>query len=96
MLQGKNIVITGAASGIGKRTAELALSMGANVYCVDRNQPDQDSGQFLQADLGTQQGVDVLIEHPDFLQKRRCCQVFQHGIVINLRGRQSDREVGQR
>ncbi len=62
MLLGKNIVITGAASGIGKRTAELALSMGANVYAVDRNQPDQVSGQFLQADLGTQQGVNALIE----------------------------------
>lgn len=62
MLMGKNIVITGTASGIGRRTAELALAMGANVFSVDRNVPDQPIGQFIQADLGSAKGVQELID----------------------------------
>ena len=62
MLLGKNLVVTGAASGIGQRTAELAQSMGATVYSVDRNVPDRPVGHFVQADLASQAGVDALIE----------------------------------
>ncbi len=62
MLIGKNIVITGAASGIGKRSAELAQSMGANVFSVDRNQPSDPVGHFIEADLGTATGVQALID----------------------------------
>lgn len=35
MLDKKNIVITGAGSGIGRATSLLAASYGANVLCVD-------------------------------------------------------------
>ncbi len=62
MLMGKNIVVTGTASGIGKRTAELAQSMGANVYSVDRDTPANPIGHFLQADLGSADGVQALID----------------------------------
>ncbi|CUH63382.1 2,5-dichloro-2,5-cyclohexadiene-1,4-diol dehydrogenase [Thalassovita gelatinovora] len=61
MLMGKNIVVTGAASGIGKRTAELAQAMGANVFSVDRNTPDNPVGHFIAADLGSADGVAALI-----------------------------------
>ena len=61
MLLGKNIVVTGAASGIGQRTAELAQSMGANVFSVDRNTPANPVGHFTAADLGSQDGVNALI-----------------------------------
>lgn len=61
MLMGKNIVVTGAASGIGQRTAELAASMGANVFSVDRNEPDRRIGHFVRADLGSEKGVEDLI-----------------------------------
>lgn len=61
MLMGKNIVVTGAASGIGQRTAELAQSMGANVFSVDRNTPEKPVGHFIAADLGSPAGVDALI-----------------------------------
>ena len=36
-LQGRTIVVTGAAQGIGKATVELAIELGANVVAVDLN-----------------------------------------------------------
>ena len=36
-LQGRTIVVTGAAQGIGKATAELAIELGANIVGVDLN-----------------------------------------------------------
>lgn len=33
--KGKNVVITGAASGMGKAAAELLVELGANVYALD-------------------------------------------------------------
>lgn len=36
-LQGKTVIVTGAAQGIGRATAELAIRMGANVVAVDLN-----------------------------------------------------------
>ncbi len=37
-LQGKTVLITGAASGIGKATAKLCAQMGANTILVDLNE----------------------------------------------------------
>ncbi len=62
MLLGKTIVVTGAASGIGQRTAELAQAMGATVFAVDRNVPERPVGHFVQADLGSEAGVAALID----------------------------------
>ena len=39
MINGKTIVITGVASEIGKRTAELASVMQADVIGIDVNEP---------------------------------------------------------
>lgn len=36
-LEGRNIIVTGAAQGIGRGVAELALELGANVAVVDLN-----------------------------------------------------------
>ena len=33
--QGKNVVITGAASGMGRAAAQLLVDAGANVYALD-------------------------------------------------------------
>ena len=33
--EGKTVVVTGAASGMGKATAELLVELGANVYALD-------------------------------------------------------------
>lgn len=60
MLFGKTIVITGVASGIGRRTAELAADLGAEVIGIDRTTPAQTVGQFLAGDLSTQAGVEAI------------------------------------
>lgn len=62
MLFGKKIVVTGVASGIGQRTAELALHLGAEVIGIDRAKPEQRFGEFLAGDLGTFDGVKAIID----------------------------------
>lgn len=57
MLFGKTIVVTGVSSGIGRRTAELAGQLGAEVIGIDRVKPEQTFGQFLQGDIATLEGV---------------------------------------
>ena len=61
MHQNKTIVVTGAASGIGAATARLLAQQGANVIGVDRNQPAEQVGEFLQADLSDPASIDHLI-----------------------------------
>ena len=53
MLFGKTIVITGVASGIGARTAELAAQLGADVIGIDLRAPAQTLAGFLEADLSS-------------------------------------------
>ena len=61
MLFGKTIVITGVASGIGRRTAELAGQMGAEVIGIDRTPPAQPAGAFIAGDIGTPAGVEAIV-----------------------------------
>jgi NAD(P)-dependent dehydrogenase (short-subunit alcohol dehydrogenase family) len=63
MLFGKTILITGAASGIGARTAELAGQLGADVIGVDVREPIAAVGSFVKADISSRAGVDDLIAH---------------------------------
>lgn len=62
MIYGKTLVVTGVASGIGRRTAELAAAMGADVIGVDVNAPAVAAGHFVKADLSSPDGVSALIE----------------------------------
>lgn len=61
MHQNNTIVVTGAASGIGAATARLLAQQGAKVIAVDRNQPAESVGEFIQADLSEQASIDRLI-----------------------------------
>ncbi|HVY19805.1 MAG TPA: coniferyl-alcohol dehydrogenase [Bauldia sp.] len=57
MLYGKTIVVTGVASGIGARTADLAAGFGADVIGIDRVKPADGIANFIAADLGSPAGI---------------------------------------
>lgn len=61
MLNGKTIIVTGAASGIGAATAAFAVAQGANVISVDVNSPAKPVGRFFQADLSDKASIDRLV-----------------------------------
>ncbi len=61
MLKGKNIIVTGAASGIGSATAALAQADGAHVIAVDINAPANSIGRFIKADISNRASIDRLI-----------------------------------
>jgi NAD(P)-dependent dehydrogenase (short-subunit alcohol dehydrogenase family) len=61
MLFGKTILITGVASGIGARTAELAGQMGADVIGVDVREPPQGQASFIRGDISTANGVAEIL-----------------------------------
>ncbi len=60
MFQGKTVVVTGAASGIGAATAALLAERGADVIAVDLNRPQREFGRFLRADLSDPASIDTL------------------------------------
>ena len=60
MLFGKTIVITGVASGIGARTAELAGQLGADVIGIDLRAPTLPLSGFIAADLGSKDAIDAI------------------------------------
>lgn len=62
MLFGKTIVVTGVSSGIGRRTAELAGQLGAEVIGIDRVKPAQTFGTFVEGDISSAAGVAALVE----------------------------------
>ncbi|MBN3845895.1 SDR family oxidoreductase [Paraburkholderia sp. Ac-20342] len=58
-LQGKTILITGAASGIGAACAATVRAQGARVIAVDRNEPAAGlCDQFIRADLAQADSID--------------------------------------
>lgn len=70
-LEGKNILITGASSGIGKAVAVACSKMGARVYITGRNSQrlaetasaaGSSLGDAYAADLGIQTDVDRMVD----------------------------------
>ncbi len=85
-LTGKNILITGASSGIGKATALLCAEMGAQVWITGRNkerlnevflQLAGENHQQIVADLTTEEGLDTIVDFTDQLDG----VVFSAGIT---------------
>ncbi|HEV7310361.1 coniferyl-alcohol dehydrogenase [Ensifer sp.] len=61
MLDGKTIVITGVSSGIGARTAELAIAQGADVIGIDVSEPPAVRGAFLKGDISNPDGIAAIV-----------------------------------
>ena len=63
MLNGKTIVVTGAASGIGQETARVLRSLGARVIGIDRHEWDRSNVDAAhQADLSDPDSVDAVAD----------------------------------
>ena len=60
--EGKNVVITGSASGMSKSATELLLELGANVYAIDINKIDLPVTKSFQADLSKKEEIDKIIK----------------------------------
>ncbi len=57
--QGKVCVVTGAASGMGKATAEMLVDLGAKVYALDWNTVEVDGiTEFISVDLSNKDSID--------------------------------------
>ena len=76
--EGKNVVITGAASGMSRSATELLLELGANVYAIDINPIDLPVKEAFQADLSKKEEIDkVMRELPEKIDAIFLC----HGIA---------------
>lgn len=62
MLEGKTIIVTGVASGIGAETARQLKAHGARVVGIDRNEPSDPVDQFHKVDLTDEAALDALVE----------------------------------
>lgn len=76
--QNKNIVITGAGSGMGKEAARLLTELGANVYAAVRRKPlDFEVTKEIRTELSTKEGLDdFLAQLPEEIEALFLC----HGI----------------
>ena len=60
----KICVVTGAASGIGKATAELLVELNAEVYALDiTKQNIPGVKEFIEVDLSNKESIDEAMEH---------------------------------
>ncbi|GAA6189758.1 benzoate diol dehydrogenase BenD [Litorivita sp. NS0012-18] len=60
--EGKIMVVTGAAQGIGRRVAELAACEGAKVLIVDRSPARKDAVSAIRNAGGTAEAISVNLE----------------------------------
>ncbi len=79
-MQGKNILIVGASSGIGHALAEQLQTQGATLFTAGRHQPEGIQSTHMVWDVAQSPAVDALNQLPDTL----------HGLVycpgtINLK-----------
>lgn len=79
-MQGKNILIIGASSGIGHALAQQLQAQGATIFTAGRTQPDGIQSTHMTWDVTQTPAVDAFTQLPDIL----------HGLVycpgtINLK-----------
>ena len=84
MLEGKNIVITGAGSGIGRATSELAAREGACVVAVDVADGVFDTVTRIEADGGTAVGVQADASNEEAVQSFVALCIERYGGIDGL------------
>lgn len=90
--EGKNVIVSGAFSGMGRAAARLLSQLGANVYAICRrngrhNKLDFPVKQILYCDFGVKDDLDQLAEQlPYHIQSIFLC----HGIALNGTGGEAD------
>jgi len=59
---GKNVVVSGCASGMGQATARLLCQLGANVHGLDRRKATIELASFHEVDLRDPASIDAAVE----------------------------------
>ena len=60
--EGKRVIVTGAASGMGKATAQILVELGAEVHAVDIKKPDVSGlASFSECDLSRPDQIDATV-----------------------------------
>ena len=77
-LKDKRIIITGAASGIGRATSMLAAAKGAMVVAVDLNQEVEETVGMIEADGGRAISVQADVSKEEAVEgfTKRCVDEF--------------------
>ena len=87
MLENKSIIITGAGSGIGRATSQLAAAYGAKVLCVDLAASVNETAELIASSGGTAVAMqaDVSQEADVAAYVAKCVEEFGniHGIYAN-------------
>src|SRR4051794_26146318 len=60
--EGKKVVVTGAASGMGEKTAELLIDLGAEVYALDIKEPKLPVKAYIPINLAEKQSIDQAVQ----------------------------------
>lgn len=59
--QGKRVVVTGAASGMGQATAKLLIELGADVYALDIKKVTVPVKRYIETNLMQKESVDAAV-----------------------------------
>ena len=73
-LRGKNVIITGAASGIAAAAIKLLLSLGANIYAIDQSKITLPVKKAIRSNLNSASAIDkVVAKLPDTIDAAYLC-----------------------
>jgi NAD(P)-dependent dehydrogenase (short-subunit alcohol dehydrogenase family) len=59
--QGKRVVVTGAASGMGEAAARVVAGLGGDVVAIDIRKPKLDSVRYLEVDLRDVRAIEAAV-----------------------------------